>query len=454
MKRLLKSVLPAGLLDLYHLVLARAAALFYRHPSEEMTVIGVTGTNGKSTVVNMIAAVLEADGHTVGFITTANIRIGDQTYLNDMKMTMPGRFTLQRLLRRMADAGCTHAIVETSSEGIKQHRHVGINYDVAVFTNLTPEHIESHGSFDAYRQAKGRLFAGLTAGRRKVRDGAIQDKISVVNLGDGHAGYFLGFPADRKYGYHMDRTGAGGEGAAIAAGDWPIEEVVAREARLTAAGSEFTVRDTGFSLRLPGAFNVENALAAVAVGTALGTELPVISRALADLESVPGRLETVDEGQPFRVVVDYAPEPESFRRLYDVVSMMEKGRVIHVFGSCGGGRDRARRPILGSIAGRLADIVIITDEDPYDDDPLEIMRQVAAGAVEAGKREGQDLHIVPDRGEAIDRAVALAREGDLVLITGKGAEQAICVAGGRKIPWDDRRRVRRALRERSGQQKT
>jgi UDP-N-acetylmuramoyl-L-alanyl-D-glutamate--2,6-diaminopimelate ligase len=165
------------------------------------------------------------------------------------------------------------------------------------------------------------------------------------------------------------------------------------------------------------------------------------------MEAVPGRLEFIDEGQPFGVLVDYAPEPESFRRLYEVLEMLDRKRIIHVFGSCGGGRDRDRRPVLGSIAGKRADIVIVTNEDPYDDDPMEIINEVAEGAREAGKTEGEDLFLILDRTEAIDKAVSSAREGDLVVLTGKGAEQAIVCAGGRKDPWDERTKVREAIRK-------
>jgi len=201
---------------------------------------------------------------------------------------------------------------------------------------------------------------------------------------------------------------------------------------------------------MPGRFNVENAMAAVCVGLAHGLDLAAMSESLRIMPTVPGRIERIDEGQPFGVIVDYAPEPESFRKLYEVVDLLPKRRVIHVLGSTGGGRDTDRRPVLGRLAAEKAQVVIVTNEDPYDDDPPTIVRDVAAGAREAGKRDGVDLFEILDRREAIAKAIGLAEDGDLVLVTGKGCEQAMVVAGGRKIPWDDRTELRRAIRERYG----
>jgi len=444
MKRLLKKLVPAFILNAYHRVLSWAAAARFGHPSEKLIIIGVTGTNGKSTVCNMIARILEGAGHKVGMTTTANFKIGEREWLNDKKMTMLGRFALQRLLAEMIAAGCTHAVIETSSEGIRQYRHADINYDIVVFTNLTPEHIESHGGFENYKAAKGKLFEKLARGRRKTRDGKEVSKTSVINVGDPHAAYFLDFPADRKLGYLLPCKAKD----AVATGD-DVTVIKASQTEFNPSGSRFRIGDTDFTLAMPGMFNVENALAAITACGALDIGYPVAAAALQDL-AVPGRMERIDEGQTFTVIVDYAPEPESFRKLYEVVAMMPKRRVIHVLGSCGGGRDTSRRPVLGRLAAERAQIVIVTNEDPYDDDPMGIIEDVAAGAREAGKRDEEDLFLDIDRGKAIDRAIALAEDGDLVLITGKGCEQAIAVANGGKIPWDDREAARGALRRRLG----
>ncbi|MFA6603242.1 MAG: UDP-N-acetylmuramyl-tripeptide synthetase [Patescibacteria group bacterium] len=442
MKSKLKKLVPARFFDVYHLVLAYFAAWRHGFPSEKMIVIGVTGTNGKSTTANLIARILEEAGEKVGLTTTVNFRIAGQDWLNDTKMTMLGRSRLQALLARMVAAGCRYAVVETSSEGVKQHRHAAINYDAVVFTNLTPEHLESHGGFENYKRAKGELFRHLTARPVKRFGGREIVKTSVVNLNDPHAGYFLSFAAPKKIGYRAELPGRSAVAAAV------DETTVATDVRVTTEGSAFSVGGAAFLLKLLGAFNVENALAAIAVTSSLGVPLATAARALAKIEVVPGRMEFIAAGQPFAVLVDYAPEPESFRKLYEAVALFPKKRIIHVLGSCGGGRDRDRRPVLGRLAAEHADIVIVTNEDPYDDDPLEIIREVAAGARAAGKRERESLFLVPERHEALRQAVDLAAPGDLVIATGKGAEQAIVGAHGARQPWDERVELRRLIARR------
>lgn len=443
MKRFLRKLAPAKSLDLYHRLLSWCAAVISGHPSERLITIGVTGTNGKSTTANFIAAILERAGYKVGLTTTVNFRIAGRDRLNDTKMTMLGRFRLQRMLSEMVRAGCRYAIIETSSEGIKQHRHRGINYDVAVFTNLTPEHVESHGGFENYKRAKGELFAKLSRDKTKTINGQAVAKTIVANLASEHAPYFLAFRANKKFGFFAPPPKSAAEPPQLAA--WPLAIVKALDVSLAPDRSAWSVRGTRFSLNLPGLFNVENALAAIAVGLSQGIDLAVMAEALAAVPGVPGRLEKISCGQPFSVLVDYAPEPESFRKLYDVVALMEKRRIIHVLGSTGGGRDVSRRPILGRLAAEGADIVIVTNEDPYDDDPMAIIEDVARGAEAAGKIRGRDLITILDRRQAIEKAVASAQPGDLVIITGKGAEQAMVVADNKKIPWDDRRVVREAL---------
>lgn len=267
-------------------------------------------------------------------------------------------------------------------------------------------------------------------------------KSILVNGGDEHARFFLSFWSDEKYVYGLeDRL------KLIPTPD--ITRIVATNLQTTASGSTFSVGGERFELKLPGIFNVENALAAISVGLSQGIEFSVMREALSAVKHMPGRVEYIREGQDFNVIVDYAPEPAALSHVYAYLALVPKQRLIHVLGSAGGGRDKARRPILGEMAGKGADIVFVTNEDPYDEDPFQIMRDVAAGARAAGKEEGRDLFVVPDREEAIRRAIAEARRGDLVLLTGKGAEQAICVAHGKKVPWDERTAVRRALHERN-----
>lgn len=423
-KRIIKRLIPKSLLQTYHKTLAYISAMMMGFPGRKMVVIGVTGTNGKSTTCNFIARILEEAGYKVGMTTTVNFRMNGREWLNNKKMTMLGRTQLQRLLAQMRSEGCEIVIVETSSEGLAQGRHLGIAYDIAVFTNLTPEHIQSHGSFENYKKAKGILFASLAGSTRKTLRGNKVPKTIIVNDADQHAAYYESFNADKKVRFHIDGHNA------------TCDDV----------SCTFTVGNTVEHLPMPGVFNVENALAAIEVAKQFGVSAQTAATALAKIGGVPGRMERINEGQSYAVIVDYAPEPASFTKLYEAVQTMPHGRIIHVFGSCGGGRDQDRRPVLGAIAGERADIVIITNEDPYDDNPMEIIRDVAAGAIKAGKIEDENLFIEPDRRIAINHAISLAKAGDIVLVTGKGAEQAMAVANGKMIPWDDREVVRAALR--------
>lgn len=449
LKRLLKTLLPPSAMAAYHRAMAHAAALRYGNPSRKMVVIGVTGTNGKTTTCNMIARVLEGAGLIVGMATTANFRIAGKERLNDTKMTMLGRFRLQKLLADMVAAGCTHAVVETSSEGIAQFRSAGIAYDAAVLTNLTPEHLESHGGFDNYKAAKQKLFASLAASPRKRVAGKDVPKCIVVNLDSPHAADFLKFSANKKYGFAVERPAGSPAAAGSREVEWPIAIVKALGTDLGDGTVRFTVRDVPFALRMGGLINAENAMGAIATGLALGLELPPMAAALSALGGVPGRQERIDEGQDFTAIVDYSHEPESFVRLYDALKPLPRNRVIHVIGSAGGGRDKARRRILGELAAQYADLVVVTDEDPYDENPAVIMQAVADGARAKGKKEGTDLFVVPDRRAGLAKAVALAGPGDLVLATGKGAEQWICRANGEKEPWDERTELRNAIRNRT-----
>ncbi len=431
----LKKKIPKSWLDAYHKSLSVLAAWIYGHPSNKLIVIGVTGTNGKTTTAYLLSKALEAGGAKTGCATTAIFKVADREWLNDTKMTMLGRFALQKLLKQMVDAGCGYAIVETSSQGIVQHRHENVAYDACVFTNLTPEHIEAHGGFDNYKRAKISLFEFLAKLDPKKLEGKVVPRAAILNADDPYAKEFAisGIPNIMTFG-----RGAGAQVKAenvVSAGDGTYFEYAYGDDRLR-------VRS-----RLPGMVNVYNSLAVLATVQALGLDVGSAAEKLSGVSSVPGRFEAIDRGQPWTAIVDYAPEPESFKRLYETLQSLRRNRTIHVLGSCGGGRDVARRPVLGKLAAQNADVVIVTNEDPYDDDPREIMEQVAQGARDNGKRDGQDLFVVPDRLDAIRLAMRQARAGDLVLMTGKGSEQWICVAQGKKIPWDERRAAAQAIDE-------
>ncbi|KKW33187.1 MAG: UDP-N-acetylmuramyl-tripeptide synthetase [Candidatus Uhrbacteria bacterium GW2011_GWA2_53_10] len=435
LKTLLRRCVPEPFITAYHFILAKIAAQVYGHPSEKMVVIGVTGTNGKSSTVQFIGRMLEHAGFRVGWTSTAGFNVAGKEWVNDKKMTMLGRFQTQRLLRDMVRAGCTHVIIETSSQGVIQHRHVGINYDMAVFTNLTPEHIEAHGGFENYKKAKGKFFAHVAKGHRKTIVDQTIEKTCIVNVDDEHAEYFLSFPFDRRYGY-------GRKGQPLMASYTPV---IAEDVMLAADGSRFRVSERDFVLKPLGLFYIYNALAAITTLHAMRIDWQTLRDATARLTPVAGRLEAVSEGQPFSVIVDYAYEPAAMRACYDAVRLFKYKRLIHVLGSAGGGRDRARRAVLGAMAGREADIVIVTNEDPYDEEPMDIIHQVADGALQAGKQDGRDLFRVLDRAEAIRLAVSVAEPNDLVLLTGKGSEPVIAGPHGKKIPWDDRSAARAAL---------
>lgn len=424
MKNAVRKLIPKPILSFYHKSLARMAAFYYGHPSDSMVVIGVTGTKGKSSVCNMIWEILNEAGHKAGMTTTMNFRIGKKEWKNRYKMTMLGRFKLQKLLKEMKEEGCQYAIVETSSEGIGQWRHLGINYDVAVFLNLSPEHIEAHGGYENYRKAKGALFDHLTS-REKVIGGEKIPKIIVANGEDKEAGFFTGFAADRK-----------------------IEYEFSEEPEVSGRGTSFKFEGVVIDSKLLGRFSAENLLAAATVGKALGVKGDVIKKALERIEGIPGRLERIKEGQDFEVIVDYAYEPRSFKNILELVRgrILKSGRLVVVTGSCGGGRDAARRGKMGELAAEYADFVVVTNEDPYDDDPREIINDVAKGAKRGGKKEGDDLFLVLEREKGIEKALKLANNGDVVLIAGKGCEPVMAVAGGKYVPWDDREVARRLLK--------
>lgn len=454
--KLFKALQPA-----YHFIFSWISAAVYRWPSERLIVIGVTGTTGKTTSVYLIAKMLTAVGYKVGYTSTAMFGDGKKEWLNDKKMTMPGRFFTQKILRDMVKNGCQYALVETTSEGIRQFRHRFINYDTLIFTGIYPEHIESHGSFDNYKKAKGELFKHLKrckakyanndkciclsdSGLKKINLNRIR-KTFIINGDDQEAEYFLNFWAEEKKAYTKNNNFKKDGVEAIKYGNIKSES----------EGTSFSTAGEKISLKILGEFNVANAMTAVSVGLSEEIDIKKIKAGLEGITGVPGRLERINEGQSFIVLVDYAFEPKAVSKLYETIKLMpkiskgkeEERKIIHVLGSAGGGRDKARRPRLGKIAGAKADYAIITNEDPYDDDPQEIINQVAQGALTAGKKLDKDLFKILDRREAIHKALALAKENDIVLITGKGSEQAICVAEGEKIGWDDREVAREELKK-------
>ena len=435
MKKLLKKILPKNFLSYYHYLLALIATAYYGFPSKKMVVIGVTGTKGKTSAINFIWATLMAGGSKTGIITTANIRIGESEILNKYHMTMPGPFVVQKFMAQMAMGGCKFCIVETTSEGIKQYRHIGINYDVAVFTNLSPEHLESHGgSFEKYKHEKMKLFAALSA-HEKTLNGKRIERLIIVNNDSEHAGSFLDYKADHKITFALRKPA-----------DYFAENI-----KETNTGVDFTVAKTNFKLGILGKFNVYNALPAIIIARTFGINDDLISKGLQDLKTIPGRMEKIDEGQRFTVLVDYAHEKESITNLLQTANNMKVGgaNVIILLGAEGGGRDKAKRPIMGELSAKMSDFVIVSNVDPYEDDPKEILEDIARASEKFGKIREQNLFVIEDRREGIRKALSLAQVNDIVLITGKGAEQCI-VIGGQRSSWDDRVVVKEELRSMLG----
>lgn len=432
-KKLLKKFIPFQALQMYHKFMAYFAAFWYRNPSEKLIVIGITGTNGKSSTIDVLAHLLESAGYRVGVTSTVKFKVAEREWLNDKKMTMLGRFQTQRLLKEMVDEKCDFAIVETTSQGIEQFRHIAVNYDVVVFTNLTPEHIEAHGGFENYKLAKGKLFKHLMARSHKTVKGKHISKVSVVNIDDDHADFFLGFNADWKYGFGIEKD------------KMDTTLVKANDVQLGVT-TTFEVNAQKFETSLPGLFNVYNLLTAITVARHFDITWQSLQQAVKNFEGIPGRMERIDSPKGVHVIVDYAYEPKALEKVYEVLNKIKKQRILQVLGSCGGGRDVARRPILGKIAAQNAEKIYITNEDPYDDDPRMIMDQIAEGAHKELGSNSQNIQIIEDRREAIRAALLEAQPGDMVLVTGKGSEQAM-VVGDKLIPWDDRVVVKELIKE-------
>lgn len=406
----LRKLVPSFLVDQYHFLWSLAGALLFGFPSRKIKVIGVTGTNGKSTTIELIIKVLEQAGYKVAALSSIKFKIGERERINELRMTMPGRTIIQAFLKKAVDSGCQYAIIEVTSEGIKQHRHRFINFEVAVFTNLSPEHIESHGSFEKYKQAKLSFF-------KKVK------KVHVLNRDDESFESFNRFFAQKKYLYGLGKIVT------------PEQEIKVNNHFSNNQGIGFEINGLKFSLPLLGRFNIYNTLAAVCVGLSQNISLETCQKALIRAKGVPGRTELV-VSQPFCVFVDYAFTPNALEKVYRTIRKdWVRTKMICVLGACGGGRDKWKRPVLGRLAAQYCDEVVLTNEDPYDEDPQEIIDQIAKGT------KGKEKKII-DRREAISYALKIARPNDVVIITGKGCEPSICLAGGKRIPWDDRKVVK------------
>ena len=400
------------LLSPYHYALAAFALARYGFPAKKLAVIGVTGTKGKSSVAEMLHSILTEAGHKTALAGTIRFAIGEESRPNLFKMTLPGRGFIQKFLAEAVAKGCTHAIVEITSEAALQYRHLGLTLDALIFTNLQKEHVESHGGVEKYLHAKLKIGEALACSPKRPR-------IMVANADDPQGGRFLALAVEKRV---------------------PFSLADARDADISEQGVSFFYNGTHFSMPQPGSFSVMNALASIKTAEALGVPLETSARALADLAHIGGRVERIEVGQDFTAIVDYAHTPDSLRALYNA---FPNHRKICVLGNTGGGRDTWKRPEMGRIADEACERVILTNEDPYDEDPREIVEAMAAGMA-------RPPEIIMDRREAIRAALRLAslaqdKRNVAVLISGKGTDPFIMGPHGTKTPWSDAKVVREEL---------
>lgn len=412
-KRLIPSAVLRSILPPYHYILALIGALYYRFPSKEITVIGVTGTKGKSTVVELINAILEADGRRTAAAGTIRFKIGEKSERNMYKMTMPGRFFIQKFLRNAVDAGCDVAVIEMTSQGVLQYRHKFIHLDALVFTNLSPEHIESHGSYEKYISAKLQLARTLENSQKRPR-------YMVANRDDDHGALFLEADVEHALPYGLS--------------DLSLHTINKEDISLVVEGT--TIR-----VPLIGLFNVYNVMAAITCTRALGVPLKTIHAALVRLTPIKGRVELFKSPKgaerKITAVVDYAHTTDSLEKLY---LAFEKERKICVLGNTGGGRDTWKRPEMGRIASKYCERIILTNEDPYDEDPKKIIEDMVRGIDDEKK-----LSIIMDRRKAIRAAIEGAPNGGIVIISGKGTDPYIMGPRNTKTPWSDAKVVQQEM---------
>ncbi len=414
-----------GLVWFYHFLLAFFAAVFYSFPSRRIFVIGVTGTKGKTTILELLNAILERAGKKTALLSSLRVKIGEESEKNILGNTMPGRFYIQSFLARAVKAGCKYALVEATSQGVALSRHRFINWNSGILINVHPEHIESHGSFEKYRNAKLQFLKYVLKKGGKV----------FLNSEDENFEFFAKKLAGPK-------TFSFSKNSQELVGIFP--KAFPTSAAAGNSRPDFVLSD----------FNKDNVAAAVAKALDLGISRNIIEEALRNFRSVPGRMEFVRHGF-YTAVVDYAHTPDSLEAVYKALRaelgkyQFPNPKLICVLGSAGGGRDKWKRPEFGKIASEYCDEIILTDEDPYDEDPEEII-----GEIETGVREGlrssprqSAVHKIVDRKKAISKAIELAREGDIVVCTGKGSEDFIHVAHGKKIPWSEKAVVEEAIKQ-------
>ena len=419
----MKKLVPQSIKNIYHLFQAILANLWYGWPTKKLKVIGITGTDGKTTTCQLVMKVLEEAGKKVAMASTINFRINGEEQKNLSHFTTMSSFAVQKFARRAVKAGCEYLVLETSSHSLDQYRVWGVAYDTAVITNVTREHLDYHKTMEKYRQAKAKLFC--------------KTKVAIVNLDMEKPEEFLQYKNEKKITYSLKNNKA---------------EIFAENIELGIEKSTFSVNGQKFTLNLIGDFNVENALAAISIGVSENIDLATSVKALEKITGVPGRMEYVENNRGLNILVDFALTPDALEKLYSLLEKIKKppaspagkgARVIAVFGSCGE-RDRGKRPIMGEIVSRRADFVIVTNDEPYHEDPMQIINEIVVGI--KNKKENEDFWIIPDRQEAIAKALQLATPDDIIAVTGMGAEESM-VVGGKKIPWNDKQVILEELQK-------
>ncbi len=410
--------------------LADLSCAFYEYPAAHLCTIGVTGTDGKTTTSNLISHLFEEAGRSTGLMTTANFKLGGREWENTTRQSTLEALEVQQMLQQCRDARVTHAIIEATSHGLELQRVRGCDFDIGVVTNITHEHLDFHKTLAAYRRAKARLFEMLDPHRDK---GMGNHPVAILNRDDSSYDILKPYCRVPILDYGIDTPAS----------------IRAVDLQLSASNTTFRVifpdAECHVETQLVGRFNVSNCLAAIATAYSQGISVADIVQGLATVKGVSGRMEGIDEGQSFSVVVDYAHTPDSLAKVLATLRPVTQGKLLVVFGSAGE-RDRQKRPIMGRIAAEMTDFFVITDEDPRDEDREQILREIAAGAEAQGKQAGKDFLCIADRRDAIEVALKRAEAGDTVLLAGKGHEQSIII-GREKLPWDDRRVARELLRK-------
>ncbi|MFZ1250298.1 MAG: UDP-N-acetylmuramoyl-L-alanyl-D-glutamate--2,6-diaminopimelate ligase [Candidatus Microsaccharimonas sp.] len=426
-RKVVKSIIPKELFEkvepVGHLVESFAANLRYGFPGRKIRVIGVTGTNGKTTTTLMIYKMLSEAGVKVGFMSTVAYGMNGEIIPNNVHMTTTQAGKLQKKLKEFGDAGVEWVIVETSSFALAQNRVWGVPYEIAILTNLTHDHLEYHKTFENYREAKRKLFK--IANKHGLKYG-------IVNADDPNAELFAS-SVKNSTSFGIKRGNLKAEAIKLSTRKTTYRAVVGEDSY-------------SITVNIPGEFNVSNSLAAVAVGRKIGLTKKQIEKGIAALESVEGRMNLIEEGQPFQVIIDFASTPDGFEKFFSTVRPLVKGKLVAVFGSAGR-RDQAKRAIQGKIAGKYADVVIITEEDNRDEDGQNILGEIAKGAEKSGKVRDNSLFLIPDREEAIGFALTIPKNAnDTVVLLGKGHEKTIERASG-EHPWNEAEVTRVALQE-------